>query len=300
MKWRMPSWPPARVKDEMGTHRASEARDPRRRRRRYRPRWQPPPVTRWTASRHIAAWSRLAGVALHLPAGKTDRHLADGSIKAERALDRFLRGLGPSHDFDQGHQVGGVKGMADHAALRVPAAGLDRAHHDPRGAGGEDDVRREQGVEGRKNPDLEAFPLRAALLDELRALDRGGEEIGAGNEGAREKRRAQARVFPSPARIRARVERMVFSAPGAGSVALTSSPRARNCAAQPLPISPEPTTATRPIGAGHMATRRRVRGRVRPDRAGRSGGRRRRGGRDREIRPPGPANLSPPRRRRRP
>src|SRR6202047_3311706 len=128
--------------------------------------------------------------------------------------------------------------MADHAAFGPLAAGLNDAHGDTRGTRGDDGIRGSRVIDLGEQIDLE---VRKA----------GSETASFRLEANVRRARVASGVSPiavSAGHAASTYSRNLASALGAGSLATTSNPLARYCAAQLAPMRPVPTIAMRRTG----------------------------------------------------
>ena len=184
-------------------------------------------------------------------AADMDRLLADRAVEGERPLDRHRTRLLAANDLDQRHQMRGIEGVADDAAFGVPAISLSRLINSP-------DELEAMTISGSRTASSRASkarfsssrsgalswtnsaPARAASGSVWKLSAAQGTSAGSGDSRARLGHAASTN------------SRRKVSAPGAGSLAATLSPRAKNTTVQLAPIVPVPIAATRLIWSPAM------------------------------------------------
>src|ERR1700723_657173 len=96
-----------------------------------------------------------------------DRLLADRRIERHGSFDHRLGRLRPAYYFNQGHKMGGIKGMPYHAALGMLTARLNDIHGDAGCARSEDRLRRSGFVHLGEDFGFQEGSFRDVLLNKV-------------------------------------------------------------------------------------------------------------------------------------
>ena len=99
------------------------------------------------------------------------------AVNLHGRLHRLGRGAHAAHHFDQGQQIHGIEGVADHAALGVLGIGIKVGGQQARRAGADQYILPRRSGDLRVQRQFEILPFRRAFLDEVSMrhafLDRG-------------------------------------------------------------------------------------------------------------------------------